>query len=181
MARSIIAFCGPMQSGKSTAADLLIEYNGYIRLSFASPVKQMLRTLVEMQGVDKRESYRMFFGDLKESATHYLAGRTPRHAMQTLGSEWRDLIDRNLWTKIWLNATVHVPKVVVDDMRFTHEAATVKELGGNIIFLDRSDCGPGTHISETDYLNIVPDRKITNDGTIEDLYTTILKTELVLL
>lgn len=182
MAKSIIAFCGPAGSGKSTAADLLVENNGYIRLAFASPLKQMLRTLVEMQGIDRQTSYRMFFGDLKEAATHTLGGRTPRYAMQTIGSEWRDLMDRNLWTKIWHNSAQFVPKVVVDDLRFTHEAAAVHELGGKIILLEHPNCSPGEHISERDYLNIVPDYTITNFGTSrDDLYTDLLKTEFIIL
>lgn len=173
MAKTIIAFCGPAGCGKTAAANYLIDHHGYIRLAFASPLKQMLRTLVEMQGATKQESFKMMFEDLKDVPTYYLAGRTPRFAMQTLGSEWRDLMDRNLWTKIWLNATEFVPKIVVDDLRFTHEAATVHELGGKIIHIEREGFGPGAHTSENDYLNVVPDYYIGNNGDLEHLHMTL--------
>ena len=48
--KSILALDGPATCGKSTLADLLIEQHGYIRLSFAAPIKEMLRTLLRCQG-----------------------------------------------------------------------------------------------------------------------------------
>ena len=83
--------------------------------------------------------------------------------MQTLGTEWRDLIDKNFWVNIWLRAATFVPKIVVDDMRFLHESEAVRNIDGKIILIERPGIGPGTHPSEQEYLQIDPDFQIIND------------------
>ena len=47
----------------------------------------MLRKLLACQGADAEMIRRMIDGDLKEAPTPLLEGRTPRHAMQTLGTD----------------------------------------------------------------------------------------------
>lgn len=161
--KQIIALYGPAGSGKSTLADLLIEHHGYIRLSFAVPFKEMLRALLRCQGVPPSVISQMLFGSLKEEPSPYLSNQTPRRAMQTLGTEWRDLMDKNFWTNIWLRSQEHVAKIVVDDMRFIHEGETVRNVNGIIIRIERPGVGPGTHRSEQEYLQIDPDFRIIND------------------
>ena len=57
----------------------------------------MLRKLLACPGADAGMIRRMIDGDLKEAPTPLFEGRTPRHAMQTLGTEWgRDRIGRDL-------------------------------------------------------------------------------------
>ena len=161
--QSIIALCGPAGSGKSTLADLLIERHGYTRLSFAAPIREMLRALLKCQGVPTFTVNQMLFGNLKEEPSPYFSGKSPRHAMQTLGTEWRDLIDKELWTSIWIRSSQFVSKIVVDDMRFLHESDAVRNVDGKIILIERPGVGPGNHISEHEYLQIEPDFRIIND------------------
>ncbi len=176
MNKKIIALCGPVGCGKSTLADSLIDHHKFIRLSFAAPIKQMIKVLLNCQGASRDEVRRMLWGDLKEHPTRYLSGQSPRHAMQTLGTEWRDLMHTELWTNIWRGATKFVDRIVVDDMRFTHEAKAVRELGGKIIRIDRPGFGPGFHFSEIDYMNIIPDFRINNDVNIETLLERLAET-----
>jgi len=174
--KQILALIGPAGSGKSTLADLLVEHRGFIRLSFAAPIKQMLKVILDSQGATRSEVHRMLYGNLKEVPTLFLSGRSPRHAMQTLGTEWRDLMNRDLWTNIWTRSAQFIPKIIVDDMRFTHEAAVVRDLGGKIVQIDRPGFGPGEHLSEKDYLNIKPDFTINNDVNPETLLVRLLET-----
>lgn len=162
---NIIAICGTAGAGKSTLATQLT-FCGYTRMPFARPIKLMLSVLLHEQGA--KNIRRMLWGDLKEEPSPFLAGRTPRYAMQTLGSEWRDLMGRELWTSIW-KATLEnksPQRVVVDDLRFMHEANTIRSLGGVIISVCRDGYMPGTHISEVEYTTICPDLMVVNN---EDL------------
>ncbi|WP_319413848.1 hypothetical protein [uncultured Cohaesibacter sp.] len=108
---------------------------------------------------------------MKEEGDHILCGKSPRHAMQTIGTEWgRNMIHPNLWTSIWSRkaASVEGP-VVVDDCRFLNEAQTVSAMGGLLVFVDRGDAkNVGNHISET-FEGIVFDGHLVNGGTLEDL------------
>jgi hypothetical protein len=170
----IIGLVGPAGSGKSTLAALLAERAGYERTSFAGPIKHMLRALLEYQSVFPETIERMLYGDLKEIPNSYLSGATPRHAMQTLGTEWRDLISRDLWLNIW--EAQADSRCVVDDLRFQHEAKQVRAHAGLIVTVRRPGRHPITgHISETEWEDIVPDVYITNvDGNPDDMWTQLV-------
>ena len=50
-------------------------------------------------------------GRWKEHPCSLLLNKTPRYAMQTLGTEWgRELIGENIWTHIW---KCHVTELLV--------------------------------------------------------------------
>ena len=171
----ILALTGLAGSGKSTLATKLTNSAGWHRTRFATPIKYMISELLEYQGVIPELAWQMVDGDLKETATTYLNNRTPRHAMQTLGSEWRDLIDRNLWTEVWKNKLIEFPpnsKIVVDDCRFLHEAEAVRSMGGKILRITRPNILPGSHISETEMASIPIDFEINNNGTPDQLLQT---------
>lgn len=166
--RRILALCGPAGSGKSTLANLLVQEEGYTRTSFANGLKTMLAGLLYFQNVDDAQVQRMLNGDLKEEPSVYLGGKTPRFAMQTLGTEWRNMVDRDLWVNVWENSIKFSDefsdKIVVDDLRFKHEAQRVWDLGGTILRVHRSDqdVKPDSHISEQEYLTIDYGVQITN-------------------
>jgi cytidylate kinase len=137
----LVALTGPAGSGKSTVARALAQhsrtyFNGHpvYRHRVAGPLKAMLRTLgLTEEQVD---------GADKEKPCALLGGKTPRHAMQTLGTEWgRGCIDPGLW----LRATMLVVErdliaghtAVIDDLRFDNEAEAVHALGGMVVQLRR--------------------------------------------
>lgn len=122
----------------------------------------------------------MLYGSLKEEPTEYFCGRSPRYAMQTLGTEWRDLIHKNLWVNAWERDIINLwksyrCKIIVDDMRFIHEAERLRSLGGTIIEINRPGFARNnTHISESEFTKIEPDYFIHNNGSKEQMLNDVL-------
>lgn len=167
----LVAVTGQKGSGKDTFAHGLIA-EGFIQTRFADPLKNMLRTLFKDAGIDPEDYIE---GPYKEAPCDILCGKTPRHAMQTLGTEWRDMIDRKLWTKLWQARAEFMLKqglpVVVTDCRFIHEAATVRDMGGYIVRIERpTNRNDDPHISENEMMLIEPDEVVLNMGTINQLH-----------
>lgn len=120
----IIAFTGKAGSGKSAAAKFLQREHGFTIHKFAGPLKNMMRCL----GLDEEH----IEGVYKEAPLALLCGKSPRYAMQTIGTQWgRDIIGEDLWINAWLN-TMPQGDVVVDDCRFENEYDAVKTLGGKV-------------------------------------------------
>ncbi len=178
--RIIIALTGAKGSGKDTAADALVSDLGFTRLKFATPLKDMLATLYRHAGVDEATILRKLEGDLKEVPCEVLLGKTPRLAMQTLGSEWRDLIDKNLWTNLILQRIASANPVVnfvVTDLRFRHELDAVHRLGGRVMRVVRPGHDPNehsTHVSEVEMRSLPVDDTVLNDDTIGTLQARAL-------
>ena len=137
----IIAVLGSSKAGKSTAAQRLVSHHGFQRVRFAQPLKDMLMCMgLTKEQVDGPQ-------EVRETPIDLLCGRTPRYAMQKLGSEWRDMIDRSLWARITRkrisdDIAKGVTKFVIDDMRFSHEADMFREIGCEIIAIHRPDVEP---------------------------------------
>lgn len=165
----IIGLMGPKGSGKSTLAQQLIEQRKFVRVSFAEPVKVMLKALLDYQGCRGDLSDRMLYGDLKEIKTGWLVGNTPRAAMQTLGTEWGREFHPELWTEIWESAISlnHGKDIVCDDARFINEAKAIRNHGGIILKIIRPGHGPSPHRSEQEYQSIPAEFVIINDSTPE--------------
>jgi predicted kinase len=173
----IVALTGLAGSGKSTAASFLEKEKGFARVSFAAPLKAMMRALLASQGVPEQAIERMISGDLKEQPTVALSGRSPRHAMQTLGTEWgREQMAATFWTDAAEHRISNLLRdgrsVVVDDCRFPNEAALVHRLGGFVVSVRRPGVvGAGSHVSEG---GVECDRMLWNDGGVGILRERIL-------
>lgn len=153
--KRLIAFAGRAGSGKSTAARYLVRNYGFERIRFAGPLKDMMRAL----GLSEEE----VDGGLKEQPCELLGGKTPRFAMQTLGTEWgRELIAPDLWTQAWIKQAERHPFVVCDDVRFPNEQKLIRELGGTLIRIDAEVPGaaPVQHASEA--MDFPMDRVVVN-------------------
>lgn len=152
----IIGFCGKAGAGKSTAAAYLARTYGFERVRFAGPLKAMLAAL----GCSPDE----IDGSAKELPCDLLGGRTPRQAMQTLGTEWgRHLVTPDLWTRAWIRAAEGKSLVVADDVRFANEADLIRGRGGIVveIFGDEAGSSSGAgHVSER--MAFAPDLRIFN-------------------
>ena len=130
----LVAICGLAGSGKTTCAEFLEQEWGYTNIKFAGPIKEMLRAL----GLNDNH----LEGGLKEIPTALLAGHSPRHAMQTLGTEWgREQMGQEFWVDIWRQSAAKIigegGRVVVDDCRFPNELRAVRYLGGQAITIQR--------------------------------------------
>lgn len=161
----VVAFTGQAGSGKSTATKYLVEQHGYTLVKFAGPLKDMMRAI----GFDDVE----IEGELKETENINLWGKTPRHAMQTLGTEWgRNCIHPDFWVGLWrqrVNAVMFGGgRVVVDDCRFPNEAAAIRRLGGDIYRITGRGGIPGHHESERGCGD--EDLVIANDNAPEALF-----------
>ena len=167
MPRLIVGLTGPIGSGKSTVASEFCRY-GFTRVRFAGPLKKMMTVLgLSIDQVD---------GSAKETPSELLCGKTPRHAMQTIGTEWgRDLIGPDLWVNAWKHAVSRLPddmSVVADDLRFENEAAAVRALGGIIVRVQRNQVYVTNYLTAThasEQFDFDPDSVIHNDSTIEQL------------
>ncbi len=124
----IIGLTGKAGVGKSTIANILVKDYGYRCVPFAEPLKDMLAAI----GLTHDELY----GDKKEVVNPNY-GVTPRHMMQTLGTEWgRNLIGEDVWVEAWcrcLYRRYQNDNIVVDDIRFPNEVGRVRALGGKIV------------------------------------------------
>ncbi|QXC49509.1 deoxynucleotide monophosphate kinase [Agrobacterium salinitolerans] len=161
----VIALTGLAGSGKSTASKYLIEKHGYQLVKFAGPLKDMLRAIGLGEGHIE--------GAHKETDLAMLYGRTPRYAMQTLGTEWgRKCMGEDFWTNLWRSRVDGVlafgGRVVVDDCRFPNEADEVRKLGGVVWRLVGRGGIAGSHESEAGCG--AADVEVHNIGDIADLH-----------
>lgn len=181
MPKVVIGLAGRKGSGKSAVASLLVKELGAVRSSFGDPLKHMLKTL----GLTDAQ----LWGDLKEVPDDdLLNGKTPRHAMQTLGTQWgRHHISPNLWASAWKKkAMIDKPTVtVLDDVRFDNEVEAIRSLGGIVLGLEREAPSFTTRVRERLHLvhasenfgqlvtkNNIP--IIPNCGPLEDTVNAVL-------
>lgn len=172
-----IGFCGPAGAGKSTAAEHLMRHWRFQRVRFAGPIKAMMLAL----GLDPTQ----VDGDRKEEPTPLLCGRTPRQAMQWLGTEWgRNLIGSEFWVAAWQAAVQAghlrqnwgggLPLIVADDVRFANEAKAIRDGSGIVVRIERPGAGSAQgHDHTSERMDFVPDRMIRNSGEVGALEKAI--------
>lgn len=141
MAVQIVGLMGYERAGKSTAAKFLCEH-GFETASFASVLKRMLEAGFGLG----REA---LHGSEKETPHPALNGATPRHAMQSLGTEWgRKLIHDDLWVEAFKRdlqareAAAPGGRYLVEDVRYDNEVRVIRELGGEIWVIRRPSVEP---------------------------------------
>lgn len=163
----LIGLTGHKEAGKTTIANYL-QSKSYKRMSFAKPLKEASKILF---GLTDHQVYVD-----KEQKDEYW-GYSPRKILQVLGTEMfqfdihehlpRLCKPRHFWTELFkkrLEAR-SLPRVVVDDVRFIHEAEAIREMGGVVIrvFNDFVDGKTYTHKSETELENINYDYALQYD------------------
>ncbi len=163
----LIALCGLKGSGKSSAANALASVLPAARVRFAGPLKDMLRAI----GLTDAE----IEGELKELPSDKLCGKTPRHGMVTLGTEWgRQMIGEDIWVEAWKRSVApHLARgvdILTEDLRFPNEYEAVRSLGGIVLRVTRPGLLPGDHESEQHALKFAADVEVCNDGDLEDLH-----------
>ena len=163
----VIGLTGLMNSGKSTVADYLVTHRDFVRLKFSQGLKEMIRAL----GLSDDE----IEGVLKEMPSEKLNGRTPRYAMQTLGTEWgRAYMGQDFWVNLLVQKAHRMEfgtNIVIDDCRFLNEAVAIwRDLQGRVWKLVRGlqPVGVG-HASEKEQVYVNADTVLYNNGTLDDL------------
>jgi len=163
----LIAFAGKAGSGKSTLSKYLVDSHGFTLVKFADVIKDMLRVL----GLTDYE----IEGAGKEKPCYVLGGKTPRYAMQTLGTEWgRNTLYNTIWVDAWYRRVNGIlqsgGKVVCDDARFGNEVEAVWRLKGlifEVIRPDQNEIPQNTHSSEI--IDFSCDAALLNNQTVTEL------------
>jgi hypothetical protein len=172
----IIGIAGWARAGKDTAADHLVEAQGYEKMSFAAPMKEALYklnpriTVDGVMGVPLNVGVDVYGWDgLKEH------GPEIRTLLQRFGTE----VGRQTWGEdFWVDAAIDKiqdgTKVVFADVRFPNEADAIKKMGGEVWRINRTGVGPANdHISEHALDDYDFDKVIDNYGTLSVLYEKI--------
>jgi hypothetical protein len=150
--KKVIAFTGPKGVGKTTFANYFADW-AILELSeltyasvcsFAQPIKEMLKPLLDSWA---------FNAENKEKAEFGLCGKTPREMLQTLGTEWgRKLIGKDIWLEVMKDRISDSKSnlILIDDLRFVNEAEFLKaNYDTTIILLKRDGIEyTGEHASE---------------------------------
>ena len=132
----VIGLTGFAGAGKSTVAQYLVEQHGFTRLSFAAPLKKMLRTLnpilsFEDSGDTRVDHVRvgdLFNGGWLENDVKADPNLGPeyRRLLQVLGTDCIRAVDPEFWVKAAIaQMTDENAKYVFDDARFPNEAQII--------------------------------------------------------
>jgi hypothetical protein len=158
----LIGIAGPKRSGKDTLARGLCAALGLSQDSFAGPLRAFVANTLGMTLAELE--------DAKEAPIAWLDGITPRHLMQTVGTEWgRRMIHADLWLRACL-ARLPAEGAVISDVRFPNEAEAITNAGGAVIRISRPGAGEGdSHASETPLPNYLVTFELANDSTPEAL------------
>lgn len=169
----LIGLSGKAGSGKTTVTNYLTTM-GFSTRKFAGPLKSMLSDLLVTQGVAPEDTTRYIEGDLKEVPTDLLGGKSPRHAMQTLGTEWgRGQLHEDFWVHAALR-NLDPGDLIFDDVRFPNEALAIRNKGGIVVKISREDAPQiGRHLSEDALMDFTFNFVIYNDADLETLYRRV--------
>ena len=178
----VIACTGKRGAGKSEFVKMLVANYGFVDVKFADPLKNMLRAMYSTAGLDPTTIERKIEGDLKEQTCDYLLGHTPRHAMQTLGTEWRKMIATELWAEMLVRRVMsgdYGDRIAISDYRFPdEEGVALSTLDAKVVRITRPTADAvndkaSQHASEALIDKIVADTILHNDGTLNDLRSKI--------
>jgi hypothetical protein len=182
---TIIGITGRKFHGKDTLSDYLVQNHGYIKLSFAQPVKDIAKIVF---GFNEEQLH----GDLKETIDERW-NITPRECFQFIGTElFRDNIGKilphvreNIWAyclveKIKSQLKINPEKkFVISDLRFPNEIDALKSLEDSsniqckIIRIHRPNVPINDsckHISEELIDQLIVDHEIINDSDMKSLF-----------
>jgi hypothetical protein len=168
----IVGIAGKKGVGKSTLANYLVDKGFFYPASFAAPLKQMVRVLLQeigVAGVDINAA------EQDKEAIIDKIGESYRTLLQTLGTDW----GRNLNSDIWLLCAEHRLKrlyqanIIFDDLRFANEADFIRERGGLIIHLGRDTGLTDNHISELGVKRQPGDFCLYNNNTLDELFAAM--------
>lgn len=197
--RQIIGIIGAIGSGKDTIADYLIREREFKKASFARRVKDVVavvfgwdRVLLEGSTRESRE--------WREQVDAFW-GLSPRVALQKIGTEmFRDHIRDDVWVRAVEKELSAEPDqhFVITDCRFQNEIDAIRACGGKLIYVERGpapewvpraieayktpggadakwfeDAGIHVTVWSTYALAEQADARISNNGTLEELYETI--------
>jgi len=167
----LIGLLAKKYHGKDTAADYLVENHGFVKLSFAKPLKDICRILFGF-------SDEQLYGSLKEEIDSYWQ-MSPRTVFQYVGTDmFRKQFNEKFWIMCLKRKYMAIIEanpnadVVISDVRFQNELNLVHELGGIVIKLYRPCViSNDEHISEKNIDTIMGyDKYVKNEKDKKYLY-----------
>lgn len=176
----IVGFIGSSGCGKDTAADYLVEKYGFKKMSFATPLKRMVKECFLLTN-------EQCYSDKKDVVDERW-GCSPREMFQVLGTEFaqymlpellpslKDKIDKRcFWVKHLIESIKKEDKhcVVIPDVRFKHEVTFLLNENAYLFRIDRPNVKETrTHQSEEEWKDFDDSKifKLMNDDTKEKLY-----------
>jgi len=183
MASHLVGISGRKRSGKDTLAARLISHHGFTRVSFAEPMRHMLKAqnpIVAAEpgwiGADLRLTDVLGPEDDWEVAKEL---PEVRRLLQALGTEaGRNILGENVWVDAAFRVVDEIPgPVVITDVRFPNELHYVEGWCGSgryglTVRVERPSLPPNTdlHPSETALDDAAFDYGVRNDGTVADLH-----------
>jgi len=181
----IIGISGRAGVGKSTLAEVAVEKYNFVRVSFASLLKEELITWLHEREYDFNPE--AFYGDDSEKQcmvilpeTHELPSSivtfnpiyhthmvSYRQLMQWFGDK-RKVDNPDYWLQRLMETVDFSVDIIIDDVRFVNEAALIQALGGIIVRINwPARLTNSTHLSETQMDNFPTfDSVITKDDNI---------------
>ena len=182
----LIGFSGKKGSGKSYFANYLVNNKLFIKLSFASPLKEITKILFNLSDEDVKDP-------IKKELINPKFNASPRELMQWLGTDiMREEFNKkfNYSGSIWIDSVKDKVKtlldnnkdVVIDDVRFQNEVDMIHSLGGIVINL-RNDLdntlnnSTSNHSSENQKLTF--NYEFVNDKSYSNTYDIYLNLDLL--
>lgn len=172
----LIGLCGEKGSGKDTVTRYLVSDYGFVQESLAAPMKKALAAMFDVP-LDVFDDPKR-----KEKPLECLHWLTPRHLIQTLGTEWgRNIISQFIWIRILQHRieeleSLGLNNIVVSDVRFDSEAITINCIGGEVWEITRGEktySPEDPHLSEAGIDRKHIRRTIANNGTMLDLFAGV--------
>jgi hypothetical protein len=184
----IIGLCGAQGSGKDTVANILITEYGFVKLTFASTLKDVVAILFSwprdlLEGLTEesrlwRETVDDFWSE-KLSIPSF----TPRKALQMIGTDlFRIHFNNDIWINIVENKIGATLKnnpntnIVISDCRFANEFSIIKQFPDShiiTILREKNIIQNLAHSSETEWVNYNFDAILQNDNSIDDLKSNL--------
>ena len=168
---TIFAFVGYMGSGKTTVAKTaLAGRTDIVHFSFSDPMIEMMRALGVSDDIINDKSR-------WNEPLDILSGRTLRHAMQTIGTEWgRNQMHPDFWLNLAMcrahGLATEGKHSFIDNVRFPNEFEAIDNAGGILIAIRRKNVVPKNEVHESEkYINQLQARchaKLYNDGIIAE-------------
>lgn len=191
----VVGLTGLMRAGKDSVADILVRDHGFVKMSFAAPLKRMVKNLDpivgfkpagccdecegEIEAVYLSDLYASGMTDEQIKASEY--GDEARRLWQRFGTDVMRAEQDDYWIQKAYEDIVNSghERVVLTDCRFPNEAEMIYELMAHgplgittsvwQIVRPGVELQPGSHASEQNVGLMGEEITIHNDGTLEEL------------
>lgn len=175
---TLLGVAGVKFSGKDTVGDYYVNNHGYIKLHYADPLKDILKTLFKFKDDQLN-------GNKKEVVDERI-NKTPREILQYVGTDlFRNQMEKiipeigkDFWLFVMKNAINEIreknpeAKIIITDIRYPNESEFIRSLGGEVIKIKSinktSNNNYSNHESEQCIDNIPYDYLIENDYSEEN-------------